>query len=136
MSTIFPVPDRWYFNLKKPAWTPSSRVIGLIWSVLYPLIIATFIYVIWKVSAGEITVSTLYAFLFNLVVNILFTPILFGWKDLKLAALDIVFVLGSIIAIMVLSWPSSHIIAFALTPYLIWVMIATFLQFSITWMNR
>jgi len=32
----------WYQSLAKPSWTPAPRTIGLIWQVLYPVIIATF----------------------------------------------------------------------------------------------
>ena len=31
----------WYQSLAKPSWTPAPRTIGLIWQVLYPVIIAT-----------------------------------------------------------------------------------------------
>ena len=32
----------WYQSLAKPSWTPAPRTIGLIWQILYPIIIATF----------------------------------------------------------------------------------------------
>jgi tryptophan-rich sensory protein len=40
----------WYQSLAKPSWTPAPRTIGLIWQILYPVIIATFGYVF--VQAG------------------------------------------------------------------------------------
>ncbi len=30
----------WYQSLAKPLWTPAPRTIGLIWQILYPVIIA------------------------------------------------------------------------------------------------
>jgi tryptophan-rich sensory protein len=33
----------WYQSLAKPSWTPSPRTIGLIWQILYPVIIATIV---------------------------------------------------------------------------------------------
>ena len=32
----------WYDGLEKPSWTPSPSTIGLIWQILYPIIIVTF----------------------------------------------------------------------------------------------
>ena len=29
----------WYQSLAKPSWTPAPRTIGLIWQILYPVII-------------------------------------------------------------------------------------------------
>lgn len=130
------MPSSWYLELKKPAWTPSPETIGLIWSILYPIIIAVFLYVCWKVYRGEMGKSVLYFFLFNLVTNLIFTPIQFGLKNLPLAAFDILLVLASIVAIIASAWPYSRLVSFALTPYLIWVSVATVLQLTITWMNR
>ena len=32
----------WYNNLAKPSWTPTGSTIGMIWQILYPIIIVTF----------------------------------------------------------------------------------------------
>lgn len=32
----------WYNSLWKPSWTPAPATIGLIWQILYPIIILTF----------------------------------------------------------------------------------------------
>ncbi len=66
-----------------------------------------------------------------------FTPIQFGLRNLPLAAVDIVVVLLTIVWWIALAWrPGSEWIALVLSPYLVWVSIATVLQFSITLMNR
>ena len=31
----------WYNSLAKPDWTPAPATIGLIWQILYPIIIVT-----------------------------------------------------------------------------------------------
>jgi tryptophan-rich sensory protein len=36
----------WYNSLAKPNWTPLPRTIGLIWQILYPMILFTFGFVI------------------------------------------------------------------------------------------
>ena len=31
----------WYNSLTKPSWTPAPATIGLIWQILYPIIMVT-----------------------------------------------------------------------------------------------
>lgn len=49
----------WYDSLAKPSWTPEPATIGLIWQILYPIILITFGFVFvqairkkvpWKVA--------------------------------------------------------------------------------------
>ena len=35
---LFPVDREWYESLNKPDWTPSGRLIGTVWSVLFAFI--------------------------------------------------------------------------------------------------
>lgn len=130
------MPTQWYFDLVKPAWTPSGDTIGLIWTILYPVIAFCFIWVCFKVFKGQIPSAIFWVFLTNLIANILFTPIQFGLENLPLATLDILVVLSTIITGMILVFPYSKLIFALQIPYLVWVSIATVLQFSITWMNR
>jgi len=32
----------WYNSLAKPVWTPAPATIGLIWQILYPIILISF----------------------------------------------------------------------------------------------
>jgi tryptophan-rich sensory protein len=32
----------WYNSLSKPSWTPAPATIGLIWQILYPVIVVSF----------------------------------------------------------------------------------------------
>lgn len=32
----------WYESLWKPSWTPAPSTIGLVWQILYPIIIISF----------------------------------------------------------------------------------------------
>ena len=32
----------WYDSLWKPSWTTAASTIGLIWQILYPIILVTF----------------------------------------------------------------------------------------------
>ena len=125
-----------YDTLVKPSWAPAPPVFGIVWSVLYPIIIVVFGYVVVKVARGEFPASLLVPVLLNVIANVAFTPIQFGLRNLVLAQADIVIVLVTIVWSMIGIWPHSRVASLALTPYLVWVGIATALQTSITVLNR
>ena len=125
----------WYQALTKPSWTPSGETIGIIWSILYPIIFVTFGIIFYKVYKKKFKSYVATPFIINLLANFAFTPIQFGLKNLPLAALDILIVWITIIWGIKIVWKSSKILSLAQIPYLIWVTIATILQLSITLSN-
>ena len=110
--------------------------IGLIWRILYPIIVVSFGWVFFQAFRRRIPWRAALPFGVNLVANLAFTPIQFGMRNLPLASVDILIVWGSILWMMAIIWKHSRWIAIAQIPYLIWVSIATVLQISITIMNR
>ena len=126
----------WYNSLAKPAWTPEPAFIGLMWQIIYPIIIVTFGFVFVQAARKKIPGPVVIPFLVNLVANLIFTPIQFGLRNLTLASIDILVVWGSIIWLVVAIWKYHRWIALAQAPYLAWVSTATVLQLSISWMNR
>ena len=125
----------WYNSLAKPSWTPAPPTIGLIWQILYPIILVTFGFVFVQAFRSRVPWWVAVPFAINLVANLSFTPIQFGLRNLPLASVDILVVWTTIIGTMIVVWPHYRWIAVAQFPYLIWVSLATVLQLSITWMN-
>lgn len=126
---------QWYESLYKPTWTPDPATISLIWQILYPIIAFSFSYVFLRALRGKIPWSVALPFAINLVANLAFTPIFFSLRSLVLSSVDIVVVLATLVWGMVMLWNFHRWIVFLLSPYLIWVVIATYLQFAITQMN-
>ena len=79
----------WYDRLVKPTWTPAPATIGLIWRILYPIILASFGFVFVQTFRGEVGWMVALPFAINLVANLIFTPIQFGMRNLPLATADI-----------------------------------------------
>jgi tryptophan-rich sensory protein len=125
----------WYNSLDKPSWTPAPATIGLIWQILYPIIIVTFGFVFVQAVRRKVPWLVALPFAINLVANLIFTPIQFGMRNLPLASVDILVVLGTIVWMIVAAWPYHRWVALAQVPYLVWVATATLLQLSITAMN-
>ena len=125
----------WYNSLAKPSWTPAPPTIGLIWQILYPIILVTFGFVFLQAIRGKVPWWVAVPFAINLVANLSFTPIQCGLRNLPLASVDILVVWTTIIGTMIIIWPYYRWVAVAQVPYLLWVSLATVLQLSITWTN-
>lgn len=66
----------WYNSLSKPRWTPAPATIGLIWQILYPIILVSFGFV--QAIRKKVPWLASLPFAINLVANLIFTPIQFG----------------------------------------------------------
>jgi len=126
----------WYSQLIKPSWAPPAFLFGPVWTFLYVLIAISFGRVFMLAWKKEIALMVALPFALNIVFNLLFTPIQFGLKNNLLASLDILFVLVTLIWAMIAIYPHSRWIAYIQIPYLLWVLFATVLQFTITYLNR
>ncbi len=125
----------WYNGLAKPSWTPAPGTIGMIWTILYPVIIVSFGFVFVQAIRRKLPWRATLPFAINLITNLLFTPIQFGLRNLPLAVADILLVWLTIIWCMIAVWPNYRWVALAQVPYLVWVSLATTLQISITRAN-
>lgn len=126
----------WYANLIKPSWAPPTWLFGPVWTILYIIIAITFGLVFYKVLTGKIPWIVAIPFVLNLIFNFAFTPLQFGLKNNLLAAIDIGLVLTTLIWSFTAIYPYIRIVVYANIPYLAWVLFATILQFSITYLNR
>lgn len=127
---------QWYDGLIKPEWTPEPATIGMIWQILYPIILISFGFVFIQAFRKKLAWRVAVPFAINLAANIIFSPIQFGLRNLPLAAIDILIVLITIPLMMAMIWKHYRWVAIAQIPYLIWVSLATVLQLSITFWNR
>jgi len=130
---------QWYKELIKPSWAPPSWIFGPVWSVLYVIIFITFGFVLYKAFTHKISWLITLPFILNLIFNFAFTPIQFGLKNNFLAMIDILLVLITLIWALVSIlkiYPEFSWIVYLNIPYLLWVLFATVLQITITYLNR
>lgn len=125
----------WYATLLKPTWAPPAWIFGPVWSVLYFIIALTFGYVFYKIYQGDIPKIVALPFILNIIFNAAFTPLQFGIQSNLLAAIDITLVLGTLVWAMVVIYPYVSLVVYANIPYLLWVLFATVLQFTVTYLN-
>lgn len=128
--------NSWYLALIKPSWAPPSWIFGPVWTFLYILIAISFGRVFQMAWKKEIPFIVILPFILNLILNFAFTPLQFGLRNNLLAAIDIILVLGTLIWSMVVIYPYAKWITYMQIPYLLWVSFATFLQLTITYLNK
>jgi tryptophan-rich sensory protein len=126
----------WYSTLIRPSWAPPSYLFGPVWSFLYTIIAITYGTVFYKAYTKQIPAIVALPFVLNLVFNFAFTYFQFGIKNNLLAAIDIVFVLITLVWAIVAIYPHIRWVALMNIPYLLWVSFATVLQLTITWLNK
>jgi len=134
LATISSIPT-WYAKLTKPAWTPPSWLFAPIWTTLYILMgIAAFL--VWRegFQKKEVKVA-LGVFGLQLILNVLWSVVFFAFKS-TLAAFIIILLLWITILVTIIRFYSiSKPAAILLTPYIIWVTIASALNYTVHILN-
>lgn len=125
----------WYLTLIKPSWAPPSWLFGPVWTVLYMLIAISFGSVARLYFSSKISFWVALPFLLNIFFNLIFSPIQFGLQNNVLAAIDIVLVLATLVWAIVAIYPHARWIALINIPYFAWVLFATSVQLTITYLN-
>ena len=92
----------------------------IVWSVLYLLM--GIWYYIYDRDDGEKRIKKLYWIL--LIVNLLFTPILFYFKNIFLAMVDVIILLAGIGLIFVMGIKQKRKYTYLLLPYILWLLTA------------
>ena len=124
-----------YQSVQLPPFAPPSWAFGLAWGIIYPLIGIAGVYLLYLTVKKRVPAYLIVLFALNLAANLLFTPIQLGLKPLWPASLDILIILGTLIALEITLWRYSRLIFWLLVPYLLWGAFATLLQLTITFTN-
>src|SRR5688500_13981724 len=124
----------WYRALDRPSWQPPGAVFGPVWTVLYVLI-AVAATLAWRDVHGPRRRLVLGLFAANLVLNAAWTWIFFQGHSPRAAGVEILVLLGTILALIRLVWPHNRAAAVALAPYGVWVAFATALTWTIAARN-
>ena len=125
------LPGGWYAGLAKPAWTPPNWLFGPVWSVLY-LMIAVAGWLVWDSEAPR---SARWLWGAQLVLNGVWSPIMFGMHNITLALVVIVLMWLAIAAFIATTWRPVRTAALLFVPYLAWVSFAAMLNGTLWRLN-
>jgi len=125
----------WYAELLKPVLNPPNWLFGPVWTTLYVLMgIAAFL--IWKkgYEKREVRIA-LGIFLIQLFLNTMWSIIFFGLHNPFWAFIEIIVLWFAIVATIIVFYKISKPAAYLLLPYLAWVTLAGYLNYSIWMLN-
>jgi len=132
--TVSSIPD-WYSKLEKPSFTPPNWAFGPVWITLY-LLMAVSAYLVWSKGWDNPEVkNALLIFFFQLFLNILWSILFFGLKDPFFGLVEIVILWVAILLTIFEFHSISKPAAFLLIPYILWVTLASALNFFIWKLN-
>ena len=128
--------DEWYYALIQPSWKPPDWAFGPIWSIIL---------IFCAVSAGmcykksvkdrDYQKKLVYLFLLNGILNLTWSLFYFYLKRPDIALFEVVFLWGSILILIFHTRICSKIASLMLLPYLIWVSIASILNYQTIVLN-
>jgi tryptophan-rich sensory protein len=125
----------WYPTLVKPSFSPPGFYIGLIWIVLFTLMGISLFLICRETPGNPAARIALYFFAVQLIVNVLWSVAFFGMRS-PISGLVVIAFLWVLILIMTIKfWPINRTAALLLIPYIVWVSIAAYLNFSIWRLN-
>jgi translocator protein len=123
----------WYSTLSKPWFTPPNWVFGPVWITLFTLM---GISLYWVSQGGLKNVKTpLMVFGSQLVVNTLWNYLFFGLRNPLYGLIGIISLWILIAATIALFYRISKKAGLILLPYIIWVSIATLLNYYVWILN-
>jgi benzodiazapine receptor len=127
----------WYPILKKPVWNPPAWVFGPVWTLLY-LMMGIASWLVWQIRVqNEAQVrSALGWYGLQLGLNLLWSVIFFGLRQVGLALIEIVALWSTLLITIVKFERIRRDAAGLLLPYLLWTTFAAALNATIWWLNR
>ncbi|MEO6117363.1 MAG: TspO/MBR family protein [Pseudolysinimonas sp.] len=132
LSTIQNV-NGWYEHAARAFWTPPNAVFGPVWTVLYTLM-SVAAWLVWRERGTTDVRPALMAYVAQLVLNALWTPVFFGLypfagiSALWIALVIIVAIDAMVLLTMLRFWKVRRLAAVLLIPYWAWVLYATTLN--------
>jgi tryptophan-rich sensory protein len=127
--------DSWYEPLNKPGFSPPNWLFGPVWIFLY-LLMGISMFLIWKEDLKNKKIKKSFLiFIFQLVLNTLWTIVFFGMHSIS-GALIIILALWILILICIINFLKiSKTAGVILIPYLLWTTFAAVLNYYIFALN-
>lgn len=136
-AVTFPGMLEWYPSLRKPAFTAPDWLFGIIWPILYALLILSAYFAYESLFNGPARAYVVLLFA-AIIIGIALWPYVFFYRRSVLGGLIVAIFL--LIATIVYMWWVSQIgnpLAFALiAPLVVWVAYCTYLSFGFYIHNR
>ncbi len=120
-------PGDWYDALSKPDWTPPNWVFPVTWTVLYVLMAWSAMRIAQLPGSGQ----AMGFWALQIAFNTLWTPVFFGQRRMGAGMVIILCLWAAVALTLVAFWRLDWLSGLIFAPYLIWVTIASALNWSV-----
>jgi tryptophan-rich sensory protein len=124
----------WYASLSKPSFNPPNWLFGPAWTILY-FLMAVSAFLVWQKRENPRAKKALTFYFIQLALNSLWSIIFFGWQNLGLAFVEIIFLWLFILLTLINFYKIVRVAGILFIPYILWVSFASLLNFSIWQLN-
>lgn len=128
-ANIYP----WYEHLNKSSLTPPGFVFSVVWALLYALLAAVASILSNLNKASSKTIKMIFAL--QMVMNWAWTPLFFALHWLVPSAIWLLSLTCLNVLLIIKLKKRNKIIAWLLSPYLLWLLFASYLNVLIALMN-
>jgi len=126
--------DEWYNKLNKPKLNPPRIVFPIVWTILYILLGFAYYYGLYN----KLDIKYYIIPVIHLILNFLYSPLFFYYKEILgsaiLTLLILLFAILTLIQFMITN--KSLITVYIMIPYIIWLIFANYLSWSIYKLNK
>jgi len=137
IGSFFTAPSipTWYASLIKPSFNPPDWLFSPVWITLFFLMgISLFLVIREGFKERDVKLAVCF-FIVQLVLNVLWTLIFFGFKAPLAAFIEIILLWVAILVTIIRFFPISKLAGYLLIPYIAWVSFAAVLNLSIFILN-
>ena len=120
-------------NIKKPIFAPPAIIFPIVWGILY-ILMGISSYLVY-ISNSRYKKIGLIFYAIQLVVNALWTMIFFRFENFLFAFIWLVLLLGIVVIMLFYFYKSDKKAFYLQIPYLIWLIFALILNYSIYTLN-
>lgn len=124
----------WYQALQKPPFNPPDWLFAPVWTVLY-VMMAIAGWRVWRAHGLRGARVALALFAIQLALNLGWSFVFFGYRQIGAALAEIVVLLVAIVTTAILFWRRDRIAGALLIPYGGWVAFAATLNFALWQLN-
>jgi len=124
----------WYQSLAKPPFNPPDWIFAPVWTVLF-FMMAIAGWRVWRRDGLRKTRSALMLFACQLMLNLAWSILFFGFRLIGAALVEILVLLLAILATTVMFWQRDRVAGMLFVPYAGWVAFATALNAALWQLN-
>ena len=125
----------WYRNLNKPDLQPPGSIFGIVWPILYIMMGIALYLILDCYSPSDEWYLAISLFVIQLVLNLSWSYVFFTKQDPKGALAILISLIVMLSATMYMFSKISQTATFLLLPYLLWLLFAFYLNYSIVQLN-